>query len=67
MTRYMLLEHDRLNSDIQALDVRLAGATCAPGLRARSVRSFLAQLRRHKRDMLKDLDRRLSGGSRATN
>jgi len=67
MTRYMLLEQTRLATDIQALDARLAGVTRGPGLKARSVRSFLAQLRRHKRDMLKDLDQRLSGGSRATN
>lgn len=63
MTRYMLLEQNRLASDIQALDARLECVTRGPGLKARSVRSFLAQLRRHKRDMLKDLDQRLAGSA----
>ena len=55
MHRYMLLEHDRLASDIAALDAQLASAKCGPGLKTRSVHSFLAQLRRHKREMLRDL------------
>lgn len=63
MTRYMILEQDRLASDIKALDARLAHVSRGPGLKKRSVCSFLDQLRRHKRDMLKDLDRRLAGGS----
>lgn len=67
MTRYMILEHDRLASDIEALDARLAHVTRGPGLKARSVCSFLGQLRRHKREMLKDLDRRLAGGTGAAN
>jgi len=67
MTRYMILEHDRLASDIKALDARLAHVARGPGLKTRSVCSFLAQLRRHKGEMLKDLDRRLAGGSVAPN
>ena len=60
MTRYMILEHDRLEADIADLDARLAGSTTGPGLKARSVRSFLSELRRHKHGMLKDLDHRLA-------
>ena len=60
MTRYMMMEHDRLAADIVALDERLAKTKPAPGLRARSVHSFLSQLRRHKREMLKDLDSRIA-------
>jgi len=60
MTRYMLLEHDRLEADIADLDARLARTQRGPGLKARSVRSFLAELRRHKNGMLRDLDLRLS-------
>ncbi len=60
MNRYMQLEHNRLEADIADLDARLAHTKRGPGLRSRSVRSFLAQLRRHKREMLKDLDQRLA-------
>jgi len=60
MNGYMILEHGRLQADIAALDLRLAGTRRAPGLKARSVRSFLSQLRRYKREMLKDLDYRLA-------
>ena len=63
MNRYMLLEHGRLQADIAQLDQRLAGRGRATGLRARSVLSFLSQLRRHKREMLKELDRRLASES----
>lgn len=60
MTRYMQLEHTRLQADIEALDQRLATTSRGPGLRTRSVNSFLSQLRRHKREMLKDLDVKLA-------
>ena len=60
MDRYMILEHGRLQADIADLDQRLAAIGRGPGLKARSVLSFLSQLRRHKRDMLKDLDLRLT-------
>jgi hypothetical protein len=60
MTRYMQLEHTRLQADIEALDQRLATTKRGPGLRTRSVNSFLSQLRRHKREMLKDLDVKLA-------
>ena len=60
MTRYMLLEHDRLQADIADLDARLARIQPGPGLKARSVCSFLCELARHKRGMLKDLDHRLA-------
>lgn len=60
MTRYMQLEHSRLQADIEALDQRLATTKRGPGLRTRSVNSFLSQLRRHKREMLKDLDVKLA-------
>lgn len=60
MTRYLILEHDRLQADIADLDDRLARSTAGPGLKARSVRSFLSELRRHKHGMLKDLDHRLA-------
>ena len=60
MNRYMILEHDRLQADIADLDARLTGCTTGPGLKARSVRSFLSELRRHKHGMLKDLDHRLA-------
>jgi hypothetical protein len=60
MNRYMILEHGRLEADIASLDQRLAGTRRATGLKARSVQSFLSQLRRHKREMLKELDRRLA-------
>lgn len=60
MDRYMILEHGRLQADIAELGVRLASTGSGPGLKSRSVRSFLAQLRRHKREMLKDLDLRLT-------
>lgn len=60
MTRYMQLEHTRLQADIEALDARLATTKRGPGLRTRSVNSFLSQLRRHKREMLKDLDVKLA-------
>ena len=59
MTRYMQLEHTRLQADIEALDERIATTQRGPGLRTRSVNSFLSALRRHKRDMLKDLDLKL--------
>ena len=60
MNRYLLLEHGRLKADIADLDQRLASTRPAPGLKARSVVSFLSQLRRHKREMLKELDLRLT-------
>ena len=60
MNQYMILEQGRLQAEISELDVRLAGTRPAPGLKARSVLSFLSQLRRHKREMLKDLDQRLA-------
>ena len=60
MNRYMQLEHTRLQADIEALDERIASAKRGPGLRTRSVNSFLSQLRRHKREMLKDLDIKLA-------
>ena len=63
MNRYMIVEHGRLQADIADLDLRLARTRPGPGLRARSVRSFLSQLRRHKREMLKDLDQRLAQAS----
>ena len=63
MNRYMILEHGRLQADIADLDLRLANIRPAPGLKARSVLSFLSQLRRHKREMLKDLDLRLTDTS----
>jgi len=59
MNRYLILEHHRLEADIAALETRLAGSRSGPGLRSRSVRSFLAALRHHKRNMLKDLDQRI--------
>ena len=65
MNRYMMLEHGRLQADIAELDVRLASTHRGPGLKARSVCSFLSQLRRHKREMLKDLDHRLSDEANA--
>lgn len=61
MTRYMQMEHTRLQADIADLDVRLAHTSPGPGLKSRSVSSFLSQLRRYKREMLKDLDYRLAG------
>lgn len=60
MTRYMILEHDRLQADIADLDARLATSKAGPGLKTRSVRSFLSELRRHKHGMLKDLDHRIA-------
>ncbi|MFT5172291.1 MAG: hypothetical protein ACI8W7_000455 [Gammaproteobacteria bacterium] len=60
MNRYMILEHGRLQADIASLDQRLAGTRRVTGLKARSVVSFLSQLRRHKSEMLKELDRRLA-------
>jgi hypothetical protein len=60
MNRYMILEHGRLEADIATLDQRLAGTRRAPGLKVRSVLSFLSQLRRHKGEMLKELDRALA-------
>jgi len=60
MTRYMLLEHDRLAADIADLEARLERAQRGPGLRTRSVRSFLSELSRHKRGMLKDLNQRIA-------
>ena len=60
MNRYMILEHGRLQADIADLDLRLASIHPEPGLKARSVLSFLSQLRRHKSEMLKDLDLRLT-------
>ncbi len=63
MNRYMILEHGRLQADIAELDQRLASTGRGPGLKARSVLSFLSQLRRHKREMLKDLDIRLTDAS----
>ena len=63
MERYMILEQGRLQADIAELDVRLASTGSGPGLKSRSVHSFLAQLRRHKREMLKDIDHRLTDAS----
>ena len=60
MNRYMILEHGRLQADIADLDQRLSVTRSGPGLKTRSVRSFLSQLRRHKRELLKDLDLRLT-------
>ena len=60
MNRYMILEHGRLQADIADLDRRLSVTRRGPGLKTRSVRSFLSQLRRHKRELLKDLDHRLT-------
>jgi hypothetical protein len=56
----MILEHDRLQADIADLDARLERTQGGPGLKTRSVRSFLCELARHKRGMLKDLDHRLA-------
>ncbi len=67
MNRYLILEHDRLAADIAALETRLAGSKPGPGLRTRSVRSFLSALRRHKREMLKDLDQRIEEQGLARN
>ena len=60
MNRYIITEQGRLQSDIAELDQRLAGTRQGPGLKKRSVRSFLSQLRRHKSEMLKDIDLRLA-------
>ena len=60
MTRYMILEQNRLEAEVAELDARLATSKAGPGLKTRSVRSFLAELRRHKRGMLKDIDYRLA-------
>ena len=60
MDRYMITEHGRLKADIADLETRLASAHSGPGLKTRSVHSFLSQLRRHKREMLKELDLRLT-------
>lgn len=68
MTQYMMIsEHDRLEADIADLDTKLQSVTRGPGLKARSVRSFLAELRRHKHGMLKDLDQRLAETGSAVN
>ena len=67
MTRYMQLVYVRLEADIADLETRIASSKRGPGLRARSVRSFLSQLRRHKREMLRDLDLRLAESSAALN
>ena len=66
MTRYKQMEQTRLKADIDALDQRLATAKRGPGLRTRSVNSFLSQLRRHKREMLKDIDIELAHEAGAT-
>lgn len=65
MNRYMIVEHGRLQADIAELDSRLASTHRGPGLKARSVASFLSQLRRHKHEMLKDLDLRLTDAGTA--
>ena len=59
MNNYLHLEVRRLEAEITDLDTRLAGSKCGPGLRTRSVHTFLSALRRHKREMLKDLDHRI--------
>lgn len=56
MNRYVAMEQQRLEADLAELDTRLASSKRGPGLRTRSVRSFLSALRRHKSEMLKDLD-----------
>ncbi len=66
MTRYKQMEQTRLKADIDALDQRLASISRGPGLRTRSVNSFLSQLRRHKREMLKDIDIELAHESGAS-
>ena len=59
MNRYVIAEQQRLEADLADLESRLARSKKGPGLRTRSVRSFLSALRRHKREMLRDLDLRL--------
>jgi hypothetical protein len=63
----MQLEYDRLQADIAELEARITHSKRGPGLRARSVRSFLSQLSRHKREMLRDLDLRLAESGVAFN
>ncbi len=60
MNRYMLLEHNRLSTDVAELQQRLVVSCPGSGLKARSVHSFLSQLYRYKKDQLKDLDLRLA-------
>lgn len=67
MNRYMITEQGRLQSDIADLDQRLKGTGDGPGLKSRSVRSFLSQLRRHKSEMLKDIDYALADAKTTLN
>lgn len=60
MNRYLQLEHIRLSTDVADLQQRLVVSRPGIGLRSRSVHSFLSQLYRYKKDLLKDLDLRMA-------
>ncbi len=60
MDRYLLLEHNRLSTDVARLQQQLVVSRPGIGLKTRSVHSFLSQLYRYKQDLLKDLDQRLA-------
>ena len=60
MNMILVSEHNRLTAELEKLDERLSNIKRGYGLRSRSVHSFLSQLRRHKREMLKTLDQQMS-------
>ncbi len=60
MNSFMLLEHSRLSTDVAELQQRLVVNRPGTGLKARSVHSFLNQLYRYKKDLLKTVDLRLA-------
>jgi|GEM_PF-4404707 len=64
MNRYIQLEHSRLCTDVAELQQRLVVSSPGIGLRSRSVHSFLSQLYRYKKDLLKDLDMRMAEADR---
>ncbi|MCB1739568.1 MAG: hypothetical protein KDK91_04310 [Gammaproteobacteria bacterium] len=61
MNMLLVSEHNRLTADLEKLDERLANTKRGYGLRSRSVHSFLSQLRKHKREMLKTVDQQMAG------
>ena len=60
MNMLLTQEHTRLKTDLAKLEERLAHTQRGYGLRSRSVHSFLSQLRRHKRELLKDVDQQIA-------
>ncbi len=60
MNSYMLLEHTRLSTDVAELQQRLVVSHPGTGLKARSVHSFLSQLYRYKKELLKTVDLQLA-------